>query len=156
MQNDDDESRFRLLKLHAIDAEDLKTVAATTHASVLKRGDIAFDRGRRRFALMMKRFRWENDDLVDGIGGVRIHCGLQINDVTGVQAIGLDRVTSEGTLELLNIDGEITDSPAAQITMTFAGGYAIRLQTGCVDVLVDDMGRPWYTPNRPDHGTDQD
>ncbi|WP_417516681.1 DUF2948 family protein [Minwuia sp.] len=140
------------LHLHAVDEDDLKVVSAALSSATVKRADMRFDRNARRFAFVCNRFRWEGDEVDDDKGGSRIRAGIQINDIARVQALGMNGIDGETVLELLSIVSEPGDNvPEATITLTFAGGPAVRLEAGCVDVLVDDMGRAWYTPNRPRH-----
>lgn len=142
------------LKLHAVDPDDLRVVAAALSGATVKRGDIGLDRKARRFAFVCNRFRWEDTDFPGNRGGSRIRAGVQFNDVDKVSALGLADADPETVLELLNVEAEVTDAPAAVLELQFAGGAALKLEAGCIDVLVDDMGRAWYTPNRPSHETE--
>lgn len=142
------------LKLHAVDPDDLRVVAAALASATVKRGDIGLDRKARRFAFVCNRFRWEDTEFPDDRGGSRIRAGVQFNDVDNVSALGLAEADPGTVLELLNIEAEVTDPPAAVLELQFAGGAALKLEAGCIDVLVDDMGRAWYTPNRPSHETE--
>ncbi|WP_416897612.1 MAG: DUF2948 family protein [Minwuia sp.] len=143
------------LRLHATDAEDLQAVSAALSSATVKRGDMTWDRRARRFALVCNRFRWEGDEVPDSSGGSRIRAGVRFSDVQSVQALGLNRADQETVLELLSVECESGETPPeATVTLTFAGGPQIRLAVECVDVLVDDMGRAWYTPNRPRHDTE--
>lgn len=144
------------LHLHAADAEDLPVVSASLSSATVKRADMGLDRKGRLFAFVCNRFRWEDGELEGAKGGSRIRSGVRILDVESVQSTGLSGLAGETVLELLSIQSEAGETPPeATITLNFAGGPAVRLKTGCVDVLVDDMGRAWYTPNRPDHEGDR-
>jgi len=144
-----------LLHLHAAEPDDLPAISAAVSSAAVKRADMGYEASRRRFALVCNRFRWEGDEVEAGTGGSRIRAGIQINDVEAVQSMGLKDVPGDTVLELLAIEAAPGETaPEAIITLTFAGGPAVRLKTGCIDVLVDDMGRAWYTPNRPDHEGD--
>lgn len=130
-------------------------LAAALQSATVKRGDMSYDRRRRRFAFVCNRFRWEDETrLAASRGGSRIRAGVQINDVAAVRALGIGDVDEETVLELLSIEATLSDDLAGTLVLHFAGGGAASLEVGCIDVLVDDMGRPWYTPNRPDHGVD--
>lgn len=151
--NDQDEPLPRL-HLHAVEAEDLSVLSAAMVSATVKRGDLGYQKIRRRFAFVCNRYRWE-DERLDEMGGSRIRAGVQINDVTRVQAQGLAALDAETVLELLSITMEPAKAPAARLALNFAGGMTVRLDADCIDVLMDDMGRPWYTPNKPDHGLDE-
>jgi hypothetical protein len=140
------------VKLHAVDIEDLKVVSAALSSATVKRADMALDGRARRFAFVCNRFRWEGGEFPDGAGGSRIRCGVQINDVETVRARGMQSLMGDEVLELLAISAEPAGTPpAVTLRVTFAGGMELEIAAGCVDVLVDDMGRAWYTPNRPRH-----
>ncbi len=153
--NGHDETLPRL-HLHAVEADDLAVLSAAVASATVKRGDLGYQKVRRRFAFVCNRYRWE-DERLQGVaaGGSRIRAGVQINDVNRVQAQGLSNLDGETVLELLSISVEMLDAPAARLTLNFAGGMTVRLDAGCIDVLMDDMGRPWYTPNQPDHGLEE-
>ena len=143
------------LRLHAADAEDLPAISAALSGATVKRGDMTWEKRGRRFALVCNRFRWEGEEVPESSGGSRIRSGVHFNDVQNVQAQGLNAVDQETVLELLSVVAEPgEEAPEAEVTLTFAGGPQIRLSVECIDVLVDDMGRAWYTPNRPRHETE--
>lgn len=141
------------LHLHAVGADDLEVLSAALVSTTVKRGDLGFQKSRRRLAFVGNRFRWE-DERLQGMGGSRIRTGVQINDVTRVRAQGMAGLDADAVLELLSITQKPLEAPAAELTLNFAGGLSLRLDVDCIDVLMDDMGRPWYTPNQPDHGLD--
>ncbi|MDF1732753.1 MAG: DUF2948 family protein [Minwuia sp.] len=141
------------LHLHAVNADDLEVLSAALVSTTVKRADLALQKSRRRLAFVGNRFRWE-DERLDGMGGSRIRTGVQINDVIRVRTQGMATLDGEAVLELLSISQKPLDAPAAELTLNFAGGMTMLLDVDCIDVLMDDMGRPWYTPNQPDHGLD--
>lgn len=141
------------LHLHAVNADDLEVLSAALVSTTVKRADLALQKARRRLAFVGNRFRWE-DERLDGMGGSRIRTGVQINDVIRVRTQGMATLDGEAVLELLSISQKPLDAPAAELTLNFAGGMTMLLDVDCIDVLMDDMGRPWYTPNQPDHGLD--
>lgn len=152
-KNGQDEPLPRL-HLHAVEADDLAVLSAAVASATVKRGDLGYQKIRRRFAFVCNRYRWEDDSL-ENVGGSRVRAGVQINDVTRVQVQGLATRDADTVLELLSISMEPLEAPAARLILNFAGGMTVRLDAGCIDVLMDDMGRPWYTPNQPDHGLEE-
>lgn len=153
MERGDQGERLPRLHLHAVNADDLEVLSAALVSTTVKRADLALQKARRRLAFVGNRFRWE-DGRLEGMGGSRIRTGVQINDVIGVRAQGIAALDGEAVLELLSITQKPLDAPAAELTLNFAGGMTMLLDVDCIDVLMDDMGRPWYTPNQPDHGLD--
>ncbi|GJL87968.1 MAG: hypothetical protein DHS20C03_16770 [Minwuia thermotolerans] len=153
MERGDQGEPLPRLHLHAVNADDLEVLSAALVSTTVKRADLAFQKARRRLAFVGNRFRWE-DERLDGMGGSRIRAGVQINDVIRVRAQGMAALDGDAVLELLSITQKPLDAPAAELTLNFAGGITMLLDVDCIDVLMDDMGRPWYTPNQPDHGLD--
>ena len=153
MERGDQGERLPRLHLHAVNADDLEVLSAALVSTTVKRADLALQKARRRLAFVGNRFRWE-DGRLEGMGGSRIRTGVQINDVIRVRAQGMSALDGEAVLELLSITQKPLDAPAAELTLNFAGGMTMLLDVDCIDVLMDDMGRPWYTPNQPDHGLD--
>lgn len=153
MERGDQGEQLPRLHLHAVNADDLEVLSAALVSTTVKRADLALQKARRRLAFVGNRFRWE-DGRLEGMGGSRIRTGVQINDVIRVRAQGMSALDGEAVLELLSITQKPLDAPAAELTLNFAGGLTMLLDVDCIDVLMDDMGRPWYTPNQPDHGLD--
>lgn len=153
MERGDQGEQLPRLHLHAVNADDLEVLSAALVSTTVKRADLALQKARRRLAFVGNRFRWE-DGRLEGMGGSRIRTGVQINDVIRVRAQGMSALDGEAVLELLSITQKPLDAPAAELTLNFAGGITMLLDVDCIDVLMDDMGRPWYTPNQPDHGLD--
>ena len=147
------------LKLRAEDADDLKVVAAALRGAVAKVGDMAYQARERRFVVMVNRFRWEAAPPTGrvsglGIGGERTRAGLRFDYVDKVQSTGFRPGADDQVLELLTIDCQAGRNGAAEIVLLFAGGAKLRLAAECVDCTLDDIGRPWPTPRRPDHAID--
>ena len=153
MERGDQGEQLPRLHLHAVNADDLEVLSAALVSTTVKRADLALQKARRRLAFVGNRFRWE-DGRLEGMGGSRIRTGVQINDVIRVRAQGMSALDGEAVLELLSITQKPLDAPAAELTLNVAGGMTMLLDVDCIDVLMDDMGRPWYTPNQPDHGLD--
>jgi len=152
------------LRLRAVDTIDLAVIAAHLQDAVVQLGDIAYQPGQRRFALMFNRFMWEDvqDDAGPGAKADksapyrRVRSALHFDGVLKVKSQGLRLERKDAVAEMLTLafapDGEV----AGAITMTFAGGGAIKLEVECLDAWLSDVTQPWPTPNLPRHGTDAD
>ncbi len=143
------------LKLRAEAAEDLPVIAAALQSAILLTADMSYQPRERRVAAMFNRFRWEADEGSEkAAGGQRIRAALRIDFVDKVSASGFRPGADGGILELLTIASEPREAPAAEVTLVFAGGAKLRLAVDSIDCTLDDVGEPWETPNRPDHGLD--
>ena len=151
--------RFPPLRLRAEDAEDVTVLAACLQDATLRVTDMAWQPKQRRFALVLNRFRWEDETRVDARGKliravphVRVPAGLHFDGVLKVQSSGIDRDNTKASLELLSIIAEPHgEEPAAILTLVFAGGGAVRLEVECVDAQMQDLGQPYPVRRVPKH-----
>jgi len=146
------------LRLSARDAKDLEILSAVLQDAVLKVGDIAYLKARRRFALVANRFVWEEAEKPRRKRApfLRVRTGLHFEDVLGVQAHRIRRDDPDAVLELLAIRfepeaPEDPENPAGHVELVFAGGGAIKLHVECLEAHLRDMGAPWPTKHKPEH-----
>lgn len=135
-----------MLKLSALDAEDLGVISAHMQDAVMRVGDLSFAPKRQQFALVANRFAWDASQ-----SRQRRRAGLHFDRVTGVKALRLDRTDPEVILSLLSISFVETDSPAGEIVLTFSGGATLRLMVECIEAGLSDMGPAWETAHTPTH-----
>ncbi|KPQ08262.1 MAG: Protein of unknown function (DUF2948) [Rhodobacteraceae bacterium HLUCCA12] len=157
-----EEGQERPLRLIARDGEDLKVISALVQDSILGGGDLRHDRRKRRFSLLINRFRWEDRDAARTAGRAfeRVRSVLDFGDVTRVAHQGLERRDRDTVLSLLALafTPATPDDPASpgRVVLTFAGDGAIALDVDCLDVTLADVTRPYIAPSRraPEHGAD--
>jgi hypothetical protein len=166
------------LRLRALDADDLQTLAGFLQDALVPLSEIAFLKAEQRFVLVANRFRWEKPAMSvppepstepetdsgadarfaengDGEGGgpryERINCGICFDRVRAVRFQGLDVRRKSQILNLLTVQSR----PGA-ITLIFAGGAAIRLDVAAIRCHFEDLGEPWPTRWVPSHPTPDD
>jgi hypothetical protein len=144
-----------LLKLKAVDSEDLQVIAGTLQDAIVPILDIAYDAAARQFMFAANRFRWENT--ADGTSprGERVHCGVTFANVVNVQRKGVERVRPGTFLNLLTI--ALEDRPGGAgplVELTFSGDAAIRLETDGLLCHLEDFGEPWPAQKQPQHAND--
>lgn len=152
------------LRLRAVDPIDLSVISAHLQDAVAQSVDMAFEPGKRRFAMLFNRFMWEDVQDDEGKGAKadadapyrRVRAALHFDGVLRVQTKGLKRVHGDSVAELLTLAFEPGSEPAGTIRMTFAGGGAIKLDVECLDVWLTDISAPWPTPHRPGHDVEAD
>ena len=138
-----------MLKLTALDAEDLGVLSAHMQDAVVRMGDMAYRPAFRQFALVGNRFAWEAP------GERRRHrTGLHFDRVTGVKALRIRQSEPDVILSLLAIGFVETDAPSGEIVLTFSGGATLRLEVECIEASLKDMGPAWETARMPSHGED--
>ncbi|NJM55636.1 MAG: DUF2948 family protein [Verrucomicrobiae bacterium] len=154
------------LKLQALDADDLKVLSAHCQDAVVAIGDMAFEAGAKRFALVCNRFDWAAASRRGGLFSRKTYerrrSGLRFERVTGVKVTGFDPRTGDKSgapaLTLLAITYRPTEAenPAGQIVLMFGGGAAVRLDVELVEAELRDLGAVWSTESKPDHDTPAD
>ncbi|GLS86736.1 hypothetical protein GCM10010873_17100 [Cypionkella aquatica] len=150
---DGDEQPLRLI---AQDAEGLGVIAALLQDAVFPITEMSLVRQKRRFALMLNRFRWEYLEAAEKAGRQfeRVQSLLVFEDVLAVQTQGIDRGDKDMVLSLL----DVTFAPGADgtgvVTLVLAGDGAIALQVEALDASLRDVTRPYLAPSGkvPDHG----
>lgn len=147
----------RPVRLAALDAEDLQVISALVQDSILTGTEMTFDTARRRFALLLNRFRWEDRARAEKAGDYeRVRSLLVVHDVLTVARQGIDPTDHDSVLSLLALEFTPGSDGTGEITLVFAGDGAIKLSVECVDVVLSDVTRPYRAPARraPDHKTE--
>lgn len=137
-----------LLKLVALDDEDLTVLSAHLQDAVLRVGDILWRPSEKRVVLMMRRFDWEG--AAEGEKRRRL-TGLHFARVTAMKALGVRPQDKELAMNLLAITFEPKDEPAGEVLLTFSGGAALKLSVECIEAQLKDMGGMWETASTPTH-----
>ncbi|GEP02841.1 DUF2948 family protein [Methylobacterium oxalidis] len=143
---------MELLKLAALDPEDLTVISAHLQDAVLRAGDLTYLAAEHRFVLAVRRFDWSAPA---GEPPRRRLAGVHFERVLGVRTRGLRPGQAPDTvLSLLAVTFEPSDAPSGCVTLVFAGGAAIRLDVECVEVRLKDLGPVWEAEARPAHDPD--
>ncbi len=136
---------MELLRLAALDAEDLTVISAHLQDAILRPGDVTYLPGERRFLLALRRFDW-----TPGAPPQRRLSGVHVERVLAVQTRGLDQGDAT-PLSLLALTFAPTEAPSGHVTLVFSGGAAIRLEVECVEIRMKDLGPVWEAVARPGH-----
>jgi len=144
------------LRLTADDAAGLAVISALVQDAVFPITEMTFARGRRRFALMLNRFRWEDRDhaVRSGRRYERVQSLLVFEEVLAVQSSRIDRDQRDRVLSVLSLGFEPGVEGAGRVILTLAGDGAIALTVEALDVALRDVTRPYLAPSGkvPDHG----
>ncbi|WP_099863890.1 DUF2948 family protein [Pararhizobium haloflavum] len=142
-----------LIKLMALDSEDLDVLASHMQDAVAKAKDLSYDARTHQFALTANRFVWET------AGGRRRGferrlAAMHFDRVMAVRSRGFDRTESERVLSLLTVQffpDAIEGSPGGEIELIFSDDASIQLQVECIEVQLSDLGPAWETRHKPRH-----
>jgi hypothetical protein len=146
------------LRLVAQDAEGLAVLSALLQDAVFPITEMSFVAKRRRFALLLNRFRWEDRDAAERAKRhyERVQSLLMFDDVLSVQSQGIDRNDPDTVLSLLSIAFVPGVDGTGRIELILAGDGAIALQVETLDANLRDVSRPYIAPSGhvPQHGED--
>lgn len=145
----------RPIRLRAFDAEDLSVISALVQDAVFPVTEIRWQRSKRRLALLLNRFRWEDAPRAERGGGTweRVQSVLAIEDVTRIATQGVDRSEEDTVLSLLSLTFEAGEDAAGRVILTLAGDGAIAADVEALEVTLQDVTRPYIAPSkaRPSH-----
>ena len=144
------------LRLRAEDAEDLQVISALTQDAIFPITEMKWEASRRRFSLLINRFRWEDKALAElrGRAVERVQAVLVFDDVMKVSSQGVERAESDMVLSLLAVEFEAGEDGTGRVILTLAGDGALALDVEAVSVTLQDVTRPYIAPSgkTPDHG----
>ncbi|PZQ49731.1 MAG: DUF2948 domain-containing protein [Rhodovulum sulfidophilum] len=154
MSEEAEDARFEdgvetALRLRAETAEDLAVISALAQDAVGQTSDIAWMPRRRRFTLLVNRFRWEDARAAarQGRPVERTRALLTIDGVLSAKANGIDPKDRDLVLSLLAIGFEPREDGAGTLRLTLAGDGEIALAVECLDVSLRDVTRPYAAPS---------
>lgn len=149
-----EEGAERSLQLTAQDAEDLQVVSAFVQDAVLPGSEMSWNPNKRRFGMLLNRFRWEDKDRAAKRGRPveRVQSVLAVDDVMRVQSTGVTR-DGDTILSVLSLSFQPGEDGTGRIEVTLAGDGAIGLEVECLNVTLKDVTRPYLAPSRrtPSH-----
>lgn len=140
-----------MLKLVALDEEDLKIVSAHVQDAVMKVGDLDYWAASKQFILPMYRFTWEKAPEGRQDQPERRNSVLQFDRVLSVRTSGIQRERRDDVLVLLAVGFSADEQPGGTVELVFAGGGAARLSVECIEARLTDLGGAWQASSRPDH-----
>ncbi len=144
------------LLLGAQDSENLTILSALLQDAVFPITEISYLKSRRRFALLVNRFRWEDRSAAQAQHRrfERVQSLLVFHDVLSVQTSGIDRADTDTVLSLMQIAYEPGPDGMGRAMLLLSGDGSVALQLESLDVQLRDVTRPYLAPSGkvPDHG----
>ncbi|MBX6424637.1 MAG: DUF2948 family protein [Variibacter sp.] len=141
---------MNLLKLIALDKEDLEVVSAHVQDAIVKVADVRWRPSEHRLVLGVGRFDWEA-----AYGAQpeyrRRFAALRFDRVLSCKCRNVAPQDKDAVLNLLAVDFVETAAPAGVVTLVFSGGAALRLEVECLEVELADLGPAWSASCCPDH-----
>jgi hypothetical protein len=135
------------IRLRALDAEDLTTVAAFLQDAIANVSEMAYLPDERRFALAVCRFRWEEALKSEPENAFRrISCVVTVESVDQPKYRGFSLKDRGRLMPLLTVTYE-----DGAVLLTFGGDAAIKLKVDSLDLRIEDYGICWPTARMPEH-----
>ena len=144
---------MELLKLVALDTDDLEVVSAHLQDALVSVGDVHWRPAEKRLVIGLARFDWEGA-LAAPPEFQRRSTALRFDRVVSFKCRNVDCGDKHAIFNLLAVSFEETDSPAGVVTLTFSGGAALRVEVECLECALVDLGPIWTTTCCPTHADD--
>ena len=142
-----------LLKLIALDGDDLPVLSAHVQDATVRPVDIVVEAG--RMVLPLNRFVWEAPASRRRFFArhERRNAVLDVAHIHSMKAKGIDRQDADAVLSMLALVFTTAedDEQFDRLTLTFAGGAELELQVDGLEARLTDLGGAWATRSRPDH-----
>jgi Protein of unknown function (DUF2948) len=142
-----------LLKLVALDQDDLAVVSTHLQDAVVSVGDVVWRPAENRLVIGLARFDWEGA-LSGSPQFQRRHTALRFERVHSFKCRNVNCADKQAVLNLLAVEFDESDPPAGVVTLTFSGGAALRLEVECLECELVDLGPVWATTCCPKHADD--
>ena len=149
---------MKLLKLVALDEDDLEVLSAHMQDAIMRVGDMAWHPASHRFVALFNRFDWQGA-LDAGQGDKkrfeRRRCAFRFDNVSRVRLKNIEMQPQSGKkpamLELLAVNFTPEEAPSGCVELIFSGDCAIRLDVECIEVELTDLGPGWKARSMPEH-----
>jgi hypothetical protein len=128
-----------LVKLIALDADDLAVISAHVQDARVQVSDIVWRQADKRLVVGMNRVDWEQT-LAGAPVQRRLISALRFDRVLACKSRNIDLEAPETVLELLGVEFHGTDAPSGSVLLMFMHGGALRLDVECLECELADLG----------------
>lgn len=138
---------MELLRLAALDLDDLAVISTHMQDAVLPLHDLAYLASEKRFVLVARRFDWTASHNEKR----RRLSGLHFERVLAVRFKNIDFNYQDQVLNLLAMTFHQGLAPSGTIILHFSNDAAIQLDVECIEASFKDLGPVWETESKPQH-----
>jgi hypothetical protein len=128
-----------LLKLIALDADDLAVISAHVQDARVQVSDIVWRQADKRLVVGMNRLDWDQT-LAGGTSSCRLISALRFDRVLACKSRNIDLAAQDTVLELLGVEFHRGDAPSGSVVLMFRHGGALRLDVECLECELADLG----------------
>lgn len=140
------DGRSQPLHLKALEPDDLPVISALAQDAVFPASEMQWQAKKRRFAVLLNRFRWE--DAIALQQPERVQALLVIDEAQKVASQGVPRGKEDVILSLLAVAFEPGEDGTGAVILTLAGDGAIRIEVEALDVTLKDVTKPYAAPSK--------
>ena len=139
------------LRLIGKNEEDLKVISAYVQDSVVIAKDIIFLKKNKAFIMILSRFMWEDAEKGVFRKNKRIRCAVRFEEVINVMSKNINQKNKNKVLEYLAIKTSIISNNIFKIKIFFSGDSIITITSEVIEILMNDLGKPWNVKYFPIH-----
>ena len=138
------------VRLRAQTPDDLAVISALLQDAVGQNSETSWMPRKHRFALLLNRFRWEDEANAKAQGRPfeRVQSTLVIDGVLKVGGEGLDPTDKEQVFAVLALEFNAGEDGAGTLSVILSGDGAIRMEVECLDLTLSDVSRPYVARAR--------
>ena len=133
------------IRLRVEHIDDLPVISALVQDAVGQNAETSWQPKKHRFALLLNRFRWEDEAAAKKHGRPfeRVQSTLVINGVLKVGGEGVDPKDKEQIFSVLSLSFTPEEDGAGLLSLVLSGDGAIHLSVECLDITLTDVSRPY-------------
>ena len=128
-----------LLKLIALDADDLAVISAHVQDARVRTSDIIWRQREKRLVVGISRLDWEQT-LAGETAPRRLIAALRFDRVLSCKSRNIDSGQPGPAMELLGIEFYPGQTPGGSAVLLFSRGGALRLDVECLECELTDLG----------------
>jgi len=131
--------------------EDLRVISAYLQDSIVTVKDIVFLKQNRAFVMIVNRFMWEDAEKIDLRKNRRIRCAVKFEEVIKVESRNINQRNKNKPMECLAMECSVSNDQTYKTMIFFAGNGIITVISETIEVVLQDLGKPWSTKHIPRH-----
>jgi len=144
-------NKFYRLRLMGKTKDDIPVISAHLQDSIVSVKNISFLKNNRNFIMLVKRFMWE--DIEKGVfrESKRIRSLVKFEEIISVKSKNINQKNMKKKLECLMIKCSQNEDKSYKIDIFFSGDSIITLISEAIEVIMEDLGKPWDVKHVPFH-----
>ena len=131
--------------------KDLKVISAYLQDSIVTVKDIVFLKQNRTFVMIVNRFMWEGTEKGTFKENKRIRCAVKFEEVIKVESKNINQKNKNKPMECLAMKCSSSTDRTYKTMIFFAGNGIITVISESIEVVLQDLGKPWSAKHIPRH-----